>query len=100
VTAVTNVGVGPALSVQGEFRGPHGLGVTQFPTEAVAVGAHGVVAFENSDGDSLAYAGNDPPVSAVITHEDAAGRVYGTTAQFDPQANAYRSTFQIPKPRG
>jgi hypothetical protein len=54
----------------------------------------------SSAGDSLAYAGNDPPVSAVITYEAAAGRVYRAAVQFDPQANAYRSSVQLPKPHG
>jgi hypothetical protein len=90
---VENVGVGPALNVRGEFTGPHGTGTSRFPTEAVAAGAHGVVTFENWDGDSLSFTGNDPPVTAVVDYDDVAGRTYRTTAVFDIGHNAYRSTF-------
>jgi len=44
---VENVGMGPALNVRGKFTGPQGVGTTQFPTEAIAVGSQGVVSFEN-----------------------------------------------------
>jgi hypothetical protein len=90
---VENVGMGPALNVRGDFTGPRGVGNTRFPTEAVAVGAHGVVSFENWDGASLSFTGNDPPVSAVIDYDDVAGRTYRTHIVFDIGHNAYRSTF-------
>jgi hypothetical protein len=90
---VVNVGVGPALNVRGEFTGPHGSGTTRFPTEAVAAGAHGVVTFENWDGESLSFTGNDSTVSAVIDYEDVAGRTHRTNVAFDVGNNAYRSTF-------
>jgi hypothetical protein len=90
---VENVGVGPALNVRGEFIGPRGTGVTRFPTEAVAAGAHGVVTFENWDGDSVTFTGNDAPVSAVVNYDDVAGRTHRTTISFDARHNAYRSTF-------
>jgi hypothetical protein len=60
---VENVGVGPALNVRGEFTAPRGVGAVRFPTEAVAVGALGVVSFENWSGDSLVFTGNAPSVS-------------------------------------
>jgi hypothetical protein len=90
---IENVGVGPALNVRGEFTGPRGAGTTRFPTEAVAAGAHGVVTFENWDGDSLSFTGNDPPVSAVVDYDDVAGRTHRTNVVFDIGHNAYRSTF-------
>jgi hypothetical protein len=90
---VENVGVGPALNVRGEFTGPHGKGTTRFPTEAVAVGARGVVTFENWDGESLSFTGNDSSVSATIEYEDVAGRMHRTSIVFDVGHNAYRSTF-------
>lgn len=90
---VENVGVGPALNVRGEFTGPHGTGTARFPTEAIAAGAHGVVTFENWDGDSVSFTGNDPPVTAVVDYDDVAGRTFRTTVVFDAGHNAYRSTF-------
>jgi len=90
---VENVGVGPALNVRGEFTGPHGDGTTRFPTEAVAVGARGVVTFENWSGESLSFTGNDSSVSAAIEYDDVAGRTYRTNVVFDIGNNAYRSTF-------
>jgi hypothetical protein len=90
---VENVGTGPALNVRGEFTGPHGAGTTRFPTEAVAVGARGVVTFENWDGDSLAFTGNDSTVTAAIDYDDVAGRTHRTNVVFDIGHNAYRSTF-------
>ncbi len=90
---VENVGVGPALNVGGEFTGPHGKGTTRFPTEAVAVGARGVVTFENWDGESLSFTGNDSSVSATIEYEDVAGRKHTTNIVFDVGHNAYCSTF-------
>jgi hypothetical protein len=90
---VENVGVGPALNVRGEFTGPHGVGTTRFPTEAVAIGACGVVTFENWDGESLSCTGNDASVSAAIEYEDVAGRKHHTNIVFDVGHNAYRSTF-------
>jgi hypothetical protein len=91
---VENVGVGPALNVRGEFIGPRGTGITRFPTEAVAAGTQGVVTFENWDGDSLSFTGNDPPVKAVVDYDDVAGRTYRTTIAFDIGHNAYRSTLE------
>jgi|ERR1035438_284434 hypothetical protein len=90
---VENVGVGPALNVRGEFTGPRGSGTTRFPTEAIAAGAHGVVTFENWDGDSLAFTGNDRQVSTVVDYDDVAGRTHRTTVAFDIGHNAYRSSF-------
>jgi hypothetical protein len=90
---VENVGMGPALNVRGEFTGPRGIGTTRFPTEAVAAGAHGVVTFENWDGDSMEFTGNDPPVTAVVDYDDVAGRTHRTTVVFDIRHSAYRSTF-------
>jgi hypothetical protein len=90
---VENVGMGPALNVRGEFTAPNGVGITQFPTEAVAIGAHGVVSFENWTGESLVFTGNAAPVSAVIDYDDVAGRTHRTNIAFDIGHNAYRSTF-------
>jgi hypothetical protein len=90
---VENVGAGPALNVRGTFTGPRGTGTARFPTEAVAVGGQGIVAFENWDGDSMTFTGNDPPVSAVIEYDDVAGRTHRTNVTFDAGHNAYRSTF-------
>lgn len=90
---VENVGMGPALNIRGEFTGPHGTGTTHFPTEAIAIGARGVVAFETWTGESLVYTGNDSSVSAVIDYDDVAGRTYRTTIVFDVGSNAYRSAF-------
>ena len=90
---VENVGVGPALNVRGEFTGPRGVGITLFPTEAVAAGAHGIVTFENWDGASVSFTGNDPPLTATVEYDDVAGRTYRTTVVFDAGHNAYRSTF-------
>jgi hypothetical protein len=90
---VENVGVGPALNVRGEFVGPRGTGTTRFPTEAMAAGAHGVVTFENWDGESLSFTANDPPVSAIVNYDDVAGRTYQTNVVYDARHNAYRSTF-------
>jgi hypothetical protein len=90
---VENVGVGPALNVRGEFTGPRGTGTARFPTEAIAAGAHGVVMFENWDGDSVSFTGNDPPVTAVVDYDDVAGRTFRTTVVFDAGHNAYTSTF-------
>jgi hypothetical protein len=91
---VHNVGMGPALNVRGAFTGPSGAGEVRFPAEAVAVGGHGVVAFENWTGESLGYTGNDSSVSAVLEYEDVAGRVYRTRVVFDIGNNAYRSTLE------
>jgi hypothetical protein len=93
---VENVGVGPALNVRGQFTGPRGTGTTRFPTEAVAVGALGVVVFENWEGDSLQFTGNDESVSAEIEYDDVAGRTYSTSIVFDIGNNAYRSTLGRP----
>ncbi len=90
---VENVGVGPALNVRGEFTGPHGVGTTRFPTEAVAVDARGVVTFEIREGENLSFTGNDSTVRAVIDYEDVAGRTHRTNIIFDIGHNAYRSTF-------
>jgi hypothetical protein len=92
---ITNVGMGPALNVRGNFLGPNGSGTARFPTEAVGVGDRGVVAFETGDGQSLGYTGNDSEVSAVVEYEDVAGRLYRTYVTFDVGSNAYRSTLEI-----
>jgi hypothetical protein len=63
---VMNVGTGPALNARGTFTGPRGTGNTEDPTEAIAAGERGVVAFENTSGPSLQYTGNDASVSAVL----------------------------------
>jgi hypothetical protein len=91
---VENVGAGPALNVGGVFTGPRGRGIAEFPTEAIAVGAHGVVGFETWDGDSLVYTGNDSAVQAVIEYDDVAGRTHRTDIEFDIRNNAYRSTLE------
>ena len=93
---VEDVGVGPALNVRGEFNAPRGAGTVRFPTEAVAIGALGVVSFENWSGDSLVFTGNDPSVSAVIEYDDVAGRTYCTHVTFDPGHNAYTSSLAGP----
>ena len=90
---VENVGMGPALNIRGQFTGPRGSGTVRFPTEAVAVGARGVVAFENWDGESLSYTGDDSSVSAIIDYDDVAGRTHRTSIVFDVSHNAYRSSF-------
>ncbi len=90
---VENVGMGPALTIRGQFTGPRGSGTVRFPTEAIAVGARGVVAFENWDGESLSFTGNDSSVSAVVEYDDVAGRTYRTNVVFDIGHNAYRSSF-------
>jgi hypothetical protein len=90
---VENVGVGPALNVRGEFTGPHGAGTTRFPTEAIAVGANGVVSFENWDGESLSFTGDDSSVSALIEYTDVAGRTYRTNIVWDVGHRAYKSTI-------
>jgi hypothetical protein len=89
---VENVGMGPALNVRGEFTGPRGAGGTPYPTEAIAVGAQGVVSFENA-GEDLSYTGDDLEVSAVIQYDDVAGRTHQTSIVFDVKHNAYRSTL-------
>jgi hypothetical protein len=51
------------------------------------------VTFENWDGESLSFTGNDYSVSATIEYEDVAGRMHSTSIVFDVGHNAYRSTF-------
>lgn len=95
---IENVGTGPALNVRGTYTGPHGEGRTRFPTEAIAAGARGVVAFENWDGPSLGYTGNDQTVSAVIDYDDVAGGTYRSHIAFDIGNNAYTSTLDTRAP--
>jgi hypothetical protein len=90
---VENVGVGPALNVRGEFAGPRGKGAAPFPTEAIAVGARGVVVFENREGESLSFTGDDETVEAVIAYDDVAGQTYRTEIVFDIKNSAYRSAL-------
>jgi hypothetical protein len=92
--AVENVGMGPALTVHGTFVGPRGTGHARFATEAIQAGAGGVVAFENWDGDSLGYTGNDATVSAVVEYSDVGGRLYRTSITFDIGSNAYRASVE------
>jgi hypothetical protein len=87
-----NVGSGPALNVKGAYVGPRGRGKTRFAIEGLAAGARGVVAFENWDGDSLNYTGNDSVVEAEIGYQDLEGTQYATTMSFDIGNNAYRSS--------
>jgi hypothetical protein len=49
--------LGPALNVRGSYTGPRGEGETRLPTEAIAAGGRGVIAFENWTGASLKYSG-------------------------------------------
>lgn len=91
---VRNVGVGPALNVRGTFKGPHASGAARFPTEAIEAGALGVVAFENRNGTSLGYSGNDSSVAAVVEYDDVGGRTYRTNVTFDIGQNAYRSDIE------
>jgi hypothetical protein len=88
---VENVGTGPALNVRGTFQGPRGRGTVQFPTEAIAPGARGIVGFENWSGESLSYTGNDTSVSAVLEYDNVAGTRYRTEVTFDVGNNAYKS---------
>lgn len=85
-----------ALNARGTFIGPRGEGKTQDPTEAIAAGDRGVVAFENTSGQSLQYSGNDTSVSAVLEYDDVAGTVYTTRISFDIRRNAYRSNLDPP----
>ncbi len=90
---VENVGMGPALNIRGKLQAPRGVGTVPFPTEALAVGAHGIVVFENWTGESLVYSGNDSTVSALLEYDDVAGRTHFTNVIFDVGHNAYTSTF-------
>lgn len=95
---IVNVGMGPALSVRGEFNGPRGSGSVRFPNEGVAAGARAVVAFETWTGESLGYTGDDVSVSALVEYDDVAGRAYRTRVTFDVGSNAYRSEVETPEP--
>jgi hypothetical protein len=91
---VVNVGTGPALNARGSFIGPHGRGRAKDPTDAIAAGELGVVAFENTAGQSLGYSGDDASVAAVLEYDDVAGQTYRTHVTFDVGRNAYRSTLE------
>jgi hypothetical protein len=66
------------------------------PTEAIAAGERGVVAFENTTGQSLGYTGNDTAVSTVLEYDDVAGQTYRTRVTFNIGRNAYRSALERP----
>lgn len=52
--------------------------------------------FENRDGESLGYSGNDLSVSAVVEYDDTAGQTYRTHIRFDVGNNAYEFDLETP----
>jgi hypothetical protein len=86
--AVENIGTGPALNVQGKYRGPRGEGETDYHTGGIGAGEQEVVQFVSST-SSLGFTGNDRDVQFTITYEDVTGKDYVTSIRFHIGGNAY-----------
>jgi hypothetical protein len=87
---VANIGAGPALDVQGEYKGPRGTGATDFAVGGIGVGTTDVVQFVSKQA-SLGFTGDDEGVNFELRYEDVMGQVYKTSIHFHIGSNAYRS---------
>jgi hypothetical protein len=93
--SIENVGMGPALNVRGDFRGPRGSGSVRYPAEGIGAGGEGVVAFESWQ-ESLSFTGDDVSVEAVMLYDDVAGLTYRTRLEFVIGDNAFRAQVDGP----